>query len=112
MVNGLIFGHWVSQNCLPKITKRKLRGYCYLVIGQNFSKTIYLKGEHRKLRKRKLRGRKLRGHSTQTHYHELIERKNNELCIVAQRYYYRFDLCYRQGSFIKYVISNCRRFNF
>ena len=59
----VIFGHWVSQNCLPKITKRKLRGYCYLVIGQNFSKTIYLKGEHRKLRKRKLRGRKLRGHS-------------------------------------------------
>ena len=59
----VIFGHWVSQNCLPKITKRKLRGYCYLVIGQNFSKKIYLIKEHRKLRKRKLRGRKLRGHS-------------------------------------------------
>ena len=33
---------------------------------KNFRITIYLKGEHRKLRKRKLRGRKLRGHSVYT----------------------------------------------
>ena len=46
-----------------KITKRKLRGYFYLVIAENFSQKNDLKGEHRKLRKRKLRGRKLRGHS-------------------------------------------------
>ena len=44
-IHLVIFGHCVSQNCLPKITKRKLRGYCYLEIGQNFTKTIYLKGD-------------------------------------------------------------------
>ena len=38
------FRTWVSQNFLPKIKKRKLRGYCYLVIGQNFRKKITYKG--------------------------------------------------------------------
>ena len=39
--NLVIFGHWVSENYRPKISKRKLRGYCYLVIGQNVCKNIY-----------------------------------------------------------------------
>ena len=49
----VIFGHWVSQNCLPKITKRKLRGYCYLEIRQNVCKKKLLKRGTPKIMKTK-----------------------------------------------------------